>query len=217
MSVISISLPSFSNTEFSLNVVIAVFSWQTLSGKTLTNSLGFRWNKITCNRRTPGIRTELTLKVLTFWKFTSYCSLKPLWSGIGEAVPACTSPTLHPPSPPTVHQLSRLALLRVNNALEEHTTTHMPPYYTVQYSAINGSWFPFFMIIWTNHCFIPVLHVQPSPWQYRCLMDHHRSQTHDDRHNPPGNGIHGYESHAQKTDQVPGYQESMEQNSGWNA
>ena len=41
-----------------------------------------------------------------FLKFTSYCSLKPLWSGMGEVVPARTSPTLHPPSPPTVHQLS---------------------------------------------------------------------------------------------------------------
>ena len=52
----------------------------------------------------------LTFKVLNFWKFTSYCSLKPLWSDMGEVVPACTSPTLHPPSPPTVHQLSQLAL-----------------------------------------------------------------------------------------------------------
>ena len=52
----------------------------------------------------------LPLKVLNFWKFTSYCSLKPLWSGMGEVVPARTSPTLHPPSSPTVHQLSRLAL-----------------------------------------------------------------------------------------------------------
>ena len=52
----------------------------------------------------------LTLKVLNFWKFTSYCSLKPLLSGMREVVPARTSPTLHPPSPPTVHQLSRLAL-----------------------------------------------------------------------------------------------------------
>ena len=32
----------------------------------------------------------------------SYCSLKPSWSGTGEVVPACTSPTLHLPSPPTV-------------------------------------------------------------------------------------------------------------------
>ena len=52
----------------------------------------------------------LTLIVLNFWKFTSYCSLKPLWSGMGEVVKARTSPTPHPPSPPTVHQLSRLAL-----------------------------------------------------------------------------------------------------------
>ena len=52
----------------------------------------------------------LTLTVLNFWKFTSYCSLKPLRSGTGEVVPARTSPTLHPPSPPTVHQLSWLAL-----------------------------------------------------------------------------------------------------------
>ena len=54
--------------------------------------------------------SPLTLKVLNFWKFTSYCSLKPLRSGMGEVVAAHTSPTLHPPSPPTVHQLSRLAL-----------------------------------------------------------------------------------------------------------
>ena len=57
--------------------------------------------------------TQLTLKVLNFWKFTSYCSLKPLWLGMGEVVPALparTLPTLHPPSPPTMHQLSRLAL-----------------------------------------------------------------------------------------------------------
>ena len=31
----------------------------------------------------------------------SYCSLKPLWSGMGDVVPARTSPTLHPPCPPT--------------------------------------------------------------------------------------------------------------------
>ena len=47
------------------------------------------------------IINDLTLKVLNFWKFTSYCSLKPLWLGMGEVVPARTSPTLHPPSPPT--------------------------------------------------------------------------------------------------------------------
>ena len=57
----------------------------------------------------------LTLKVLNFWKLTSYWSLKPLWSGMGEVVPARTSPTLHPPSPPTVHQMSRLATVGVKS------------------------------------------------------------------------------------------------------
>ena len=56
-------------------------------------------------------RSILTLKVPNFWQFTykwsgwisdSYCSLKPQWSGMGEVVPARTSPTLRPPSPPTV-------------------------------------------------------------------------------------------------------------------
>ena len=32
----------------------------------------------------------------------SYCSIKPLCLGMGEVVPARTSPTLHPPSPRTV-------------------------------------------------------------------------------------------------------------------
>ena len=58
---------------------------------------------------------QLTLKVLNFWKLTSYCSLKPLRSGMVEVVPARTLPTLHPPSPPTVHQLSRLALEKLTN------------------------------------------------------------------------------------------------------
>ena len=53
---------------------------------------------------------KLTLKVLNFWKFTRCCSLKPLWSGMREVVLARTSPTLHSPSPLTVHQLSQLAL-----------------------------------------------------------------------------------------------------------
>ena len=36
------------------------------------------------------------------WISDSYCSLKPLCSGMGEVVPARTSPTLLPPSPRTV-------------------------------------------------------------------------------------------------------------------
>ena len=33
-----------------------------------------------------GITIMLALKVLNFWKFTSCCSLKPLWLGLGEVV-----------------------------------------------------------------------------------------------------------------------------------
>ena len=36
------------------------------------------------------------------WISDNYCSIKPLCSGMGEVVPARTSPTLPPPSPRTV-------------------------------------------------------------------------------------------------------------------
>ena len=42
------------------------------------------------------------------WISDCYCIIKPLWSGMGEVVPARTSLTLHPPSPPTVPSLSCL-------------------------------------------------------------------------------------------------------------
>ena len=66
--------------------------------------------------RNPTVAAPLlTLKVLNFWTFIetwsgwifdSYWSLKPLCSGMGEVVPARTSPTLPPPSPRTVLSLS---------------------------------------------------------------------------------------------------------------
>ena len=61
-------------------------------------------------------KLRLTLKVLIFWKFTSYYSIKPLSSGMRDLVPARTLLTLHPPSPPTVHQLSWLALQDLSNS-----------------------------------------------------------------------------------------------------
>ena len=42
------------------------------------------------------------LKIYLKMEWDSNCSLKPLWSGMGEVVSARTSPTLHPPSPPIV-------------------------------------------------------------------------------------------------------------------
>ena len=60
------------------------------------------------------IRLELVSLTLTLpgpsagvsGSLDSYCSLKPLCSGMGEVVPARTSPTLLPPSPRTVRSLS---------------------------------------------------------------------------------------------------------------
>ena len=49
------------------------------------------------------------------WIFASYCSLKPLWSGMGEVVPARTSPTLHPPFPPSVLSSSCLKMSQCIN------------------------------------------------------------------------------------------------------
>ena len=57
---------------------------------------------------------HVTLKVLNFWKFTCYCSLKPLWSGMGEVVPARTLPTLHPPSPPSWPSIVATCTVRLN-------------------------------------------------------------------------------------------------------
>ena len=65
----------------------------------------------------------LTLKVLNFWRFTSYCSLKPLWSGMGEVVPGRTSPTLHPPSPPT----------GPSGVISEYVNPYIPTYTPEEY------------------------------------------------------------------------------------
>ena len=50
----------------------------------------------------------------------SYCSLKPLCSGMGEVVPARTSPTLLPPPPRTVLSLSCFKVLQCINCRDWH-------------------------------------------------------------------------------------------------
>ena len=80
----------------------------------------------------------LTLTVLNFLKFTSYCSLKPLWSGMGEVVPARTSPTLHPKSPPTVHQLSRLALCVFKGLSPSYVVMSLPDYSCQVITSVSG-------------------------------------------------------------------------------
>ena len=54
------------------------------------------------------------------WISDSYCSLKPLCSGMGEVVPARTSPTLLPPSPRTVLSLSCFKVLQCINCRDWH-------------------------------------------------------------------------------------------------
>ena len=50
----------------------------------------------------------------------SYCSLKPLCSGMGKVVPARTSPTLLPPSPRTVLSLSCFKVSQCINCRDWH-------------------------------------------------------------------------------------------------
>ena len=50
----------------------------------------------------------------------SCCSLKPLCSGMGEVVPARTSPTLLPPSPRTVLSLSCFTVSQCINCRDWH-------------------------------------------------------------------------------------------------
>ena len=50
----------------------------------------------------------------------SYCSLKPLCSGMGEVVPARTSPTLLPPYPRTVLSLSCFKVSQCINCRDWH-------------------------------------------------------------------------------------------------
>ena len=86
-------------------VIMVSISWT--DAKFILSLLIIKLYGVTSKAFSPN---KLSLKVLNFWKLPSYCSLKLLWSGMGEVVPARTSLTLHPPSPPTVHKLSWLAL-----------------------------------------------------------------------------------------------------------
>ena len=54
------------------------------------------------------------------WISDSYCSIKPLCSGMGEVVPARTSPTLLPPSPRTVLSLSCFKVSQCINCRDWH-------------------------------------------------------------------------------------------------
>ena len=66
------------------------------------------------NKEDDHMRKLLTLKVLNFWKFTSYCSLKPLWSYLAD-----------PTSPIPSHCASIVvtSTLRVNAEISQSQAT----------------------------------------------------------------------------------------------
>ena len=68
------------------------------------------WLKLTLPGPSAGVSGSLD----------SYCSLKPLCSGMGEVVPARTSPTLLPPSPRTVLSLSCFKVLQCITCRDWH-------------------------------------------------------------------------------------------------
>ena len=68
----------------------------------------------------------------------SYCSLKPLCSGMGEVVPARTSPTLLPPSPRTVLSLSCFKVLQCINCRDWHCKSYRKTEVVVQLDEIYG-------------------------------------------------------------------------------
>ena len=75
--------------------------------------------------------TLLTLKVLNFWKLTSYCNLKPLWSGMGgsSAGSYLTDPTS--PIPSYCASIVTTSTVKVKwNSLCHHKVHHseIPPY-----------------------------------------------------------------------------------------
>ena len=74
----------------------------------------FDWLNMNAGNPNPD-SVVLTLKVLNFWKCTSYCSLKPLWSGMGGS--SAGSYLANPTSPIPSHCASIVAAstVRVNH------------------------------------------------------------------------------------------------------
>ena len=81
---------------------------------------GHTWQRMSLLR--PGVINTYTAKPVCWngWISDSYCSLKPLCSGMGEVVPARTLPTLLHPSPRTVLSLSCFKVLQCINCRDWH-------------------------------------------------------------------------------------------------
>ena len=111
----SVSMSWMSLTQ---RVVLPRILWRTShhlshGGASLTGSLnGNGYARLTLTLPSPSAGVSGSLD--------SYCSLKPLCSGMVEVVPARTSPTLLPPSPRTVLSLSCFKVLQCINCRDWH-------------------------------------------------------------------------------------------------
>ena len=80
------------------------------------DNINMKYVLVEYSPREPKVNTYTARPVCwNGWISDSSCSLKPLCSGMGEVVPARTSPTLLPPSPRTVLSLSCFKVLQCIN------------------------------------------------------------------------------------------------------
>ena len=117
--------------KFSVSVMISTFLiWFTSfdQHKKISRARGVVCDTSQCSSNNNSARTwlyriSLTLKVLNFWKFTSYCSLKPFMVGHGGS--SASSYLADPTSPIPSHCASIVATstLRVNNRDESHNNS----------------------------------------------------------------------------------------------
>ena len=106
-------------------VEICTVLWKTFRGGMSIMKLIYSEERIECSIKSNNALSSLTLRLPgpsagVSGSLDSYCSLKPLCSGMGEVVPARTSPTLLPPSPRTVLSLSCFKVSQCINCRDWH-------------------------------------------------------------------------------------------------
>ena len=97
---------------FVLPYCVVLYAWTFIAKLVYTNCVRLSFHCLTLTLPGPSAGVSGSLD--------SYCSLKPLCSGMGEVVPARTSPTLLPPSPRTVLSLSCFKVSQCINCRDWH-------------------------------------------------------------------------------------------------
>ena len=102
---------------------LSVTVWHAIAGKHVKLSIKYKYKTLWIIRWLFHDDWTLTMpgpSAGVSGSLDSYCSLKPLCSGMGEVVPARTSPTLLPPSPRTVLSLSCFKVSQCINCRDWH-------------------------------------------------------------------------------------------------